>query len=198
MNKWKKFYENNDGNHFPHTALVSFFYKNFINIKKNFSILDLGCGAGSTLKLTDKKNFSFDLVDISEKVLKKINRNNKNKNFCTFNKSFIEFLQSSKKKYELIIDIGSLQHQSKQNFMKSFHLLKKNLKKNGIFFSINLHSSKKINNNNFLVTRNNKKDLIKYVKSSGLKMIDYQSHIYTENYEKKFIKYNIIIVKNLN
>ena len=46
------------------------FNRNFANIKKKFDILDLGYGAGSTIDLTDKKNFSFDLVDISSNIIK--------------------------------------------------------------------------------------------------------------------------------
>ena len=198
MNKWKKFYENNNGNNFPNSILISFFYNEFIKIKKKFYVLDLGCGLGSSLRLTNKKNFIFDLVDISEKALKIINSNKdfKNKNFQTFNKNFCEFLESSKKKYDLIIDSASLQHQHKKDFIKSFNLIKKNLKKNGTFFSINIHSSKNINNDDFFVTKNNKKELIKYIKSSGLKMIDYQTTVYKNNNEKNYIKFNIIIAKN--
>ena len=118
MKTWTKFYENNTGNNFPSTALVSYFYKNFININKKFDILDLGCGAGSTLDLTDKKNFSFDLVDISSKIIKKVNKKYKNRNFRTFIIDFNKFLENSAKNYDLIIDSASLQHQTKQNFEK--------------------------------------------------------------------------------
>ena len=123
---WDKFYKKKNGNEFPNTNLVSFFNRNFANIKKKFDILDLGCGAGLTIDLTDKKNFSFDLVDISSKIIKKVNRKYKNKNFRSFVIYFNKFLENSEKSYDLIIDIASLQHQTKQNFEKSFYLIKKN------------------------------------------------------------------------
>ena len=128
MNEWDNFFFKKDGNDFPHHALIVFFNRNFAHLKKRLDILDLGCGTGSTLKLIRKKNFYLDLVDISSQALRKLNKNYKSRNIKTYNQEFISYLENSNKKYDLIIDSSSLQHQTLNNVRKSFTLCKKNLK----------------------------------------------------------------------
>ena len=193
MKRWKNFFKISDGNKFPHQALIIFFYRNFFKLKKNkVNILDLGCGTGSTLMLKKKKSYYVDFVDISEAALKKIENKNKNKNIKTFNKSFNDFLEHSKKKYDLIIDSTSLQHQSEEEIKRSFRLINRNLKKNGYFFSINLNTSKGLNDDNFYVTKLRKNKLLSLFKLCKLKKVDYNFYYYTENNSKNYIKFNII------
>lgn len=193
MKRWKNFFKISDGNKFPHQALIIFFYRNFFKLKKNkVNILDLGCGTGSTLMLIKKKSYYVDFVDISEAALKKIENKNKNKNIKTFNKSFNDFLEHSKKKYDLIIDSTSLQHQSEEEIKRSFRLINRNLKKNGYFFSINLNTSKGLNDDNFYVTKLRKNKLLSLFKLCKLKKVDYNFYYYTENNSKNYIKFNII------
>lgn len=192
MKNWNNFFEKNDGNHFPHQSLIIFFNRNFSKLKKKINILDLGCGTGSTLMLIKKKNFSLDCVDISKEALKKLKQKNVNKNVKTFNISFNQFLKISKKKYDLIIDGASLQHQNENDLKLSFSLINKNLKKNGYFFSINLNSSKGLNDESFNVVKLKKKKLLNFFKLCKLKKIDYNFYYYTENNSKNFIKFNII------
>tara|TARA_A100001011_G_C14262045_1_gene822897 strand:- start:177 stop:770 length:594 start_codon:yes stop_codon:yes gene_type:complete len=193
MKKWKNFFNNHDGNKFPHQALIIFFCRNFLKLKKNIDILDLGCGTGSTLMLLEKKLYHIDFVDISKTALKKIENKNKNKNnIKTFNKSFNDFLKYSKKRYDLIIDSTSLQHQNEEEIKKSFGLINQNLKVNGYFFSINLNSSTGLNNDSFYVTKLKKSKLLNLFKLCKLKKVDYNFYYYTENNSKDYIKFNII------
>ena len=189
MKSWLKFFEKNNGNNFPHQSLIIFFYKYFYKSEKKINILDLGCGTGSTLMLIKKKNFNIDFVDISKIALKKIK---KKKNIRLFNNSFNEFLEHSKKKYDLIIDSTSLQHQREKEIKRSFSLVNKNLKKNGYFFSINLNSSKGLNDESFYVTKLKKNKLLKLFKLCKLKNIDYNYYYYTENNSNNYIKFNIV------
>ena len=142
--------------------------------------------------LINKKSYYVDLVDISEAALKKIENKNKNKNIKTFNKSFNDFLEHSKKKYDLIIDSTSLQHQSEEEIKRSFRLINRNLKKNGYFFSINLNTSKGLNDDNFYVTKLRKNKLLSLFKLKKKKKVDYNFYYYTENNSKNYIKFNII------
>ncbi|WP_440650525.1 class I SAM-dependent methyltransferase [Candidatus Pelagibacter sp. HIMB1495] len=192
MNKWNNFFLKNDGNNFPHQSLIIFFNRNFSNLKKKINILDLGCGTGSTLILLRKKNFFIDCVDISKEALKKLKQKHLNKNVKTFNLGFNDFLKNSKKKYDLIIDGASLQHQTEDDLKISYSLINKNLKKQGYFFSINLNSSKGLNDESFNVTKLKKKKLLYFFKLCNLKNIDYNYYYYTENNSKDFIKFNII------
>ena len=193
MKNWQKFFEENNGNNFPHQSLIIFFYRYLNKLKKKkLNILDLGCGTGSTLMLIKKNSFYVDFVDISITALKKIENKNKNKNIKTFNKSFNEFLKHSKKKYDLIIDSTSLQHQNEDGIKQSFSLINKNLKKNGYFFSINLNSSRGLNDDGFYVTKLKKNKLLNLFKLCKLKKVDYNFYYYTENNSKNYIKFNII------
>tara|TARA_B110000114_G_C14969102_1_gene347619 strand:- start:112 stop:714 length:603 start_codon:yes stop_codon:yes gene_type:complete len=200
MNKWEEFFKKNDGNNFPHTSLISFFYRHIYKIKKKrINILDLGCGSGSSLKLFKKNSFNVDLCDISISAINKIKNKNKNKskNIETFNKDIISCLKSSKTKYDLIIDSTAIQHQHEDEIKQSYSLINKNLKKNGYFFSINLNSSHKINDNSFMVTRLKKNKLLNLFKLCNLKKVDYNFVYYTENNSKHHIKFNVIYGQKL-
>ncbi len=192
MKSWNNFFKKNDGNSFPHQSLIVFFNRKFSKIKTKVDILDLGCGTGSTSMLIKKKNYYLDCVDISSIAINKFKNKNKNKNIKIFKSSFNNFLENSKKKYDLIIDSASLQHQSEYDLRLSYSLINKNLKKKGFFLSINLNSAKGLNDESFSVTKLNKNKLLKLFKLSKLKNIDYNYYIYTENNSKHFIKLNLI------
>lgn len=190
MKTWKKFFEKNNGNNFPHQSLIIFFYRHIYKLKKKkIDILDLGCGTGSTLKLIKKDYFYIDFVDISKTALKKIKEK---KNIKTFNQRIYDFLKYSEKKYDLIIDSTSIQHQTEDEIKKSFTLIGKNLKKKGFFFSINLNSSRGINDDSFYVTKLKKNKLLNLFKLCKLKKVDYNIYYYTEDNSKNYIKFNVI------
>lgn len=196
MKKWQKFFEKNNGNNFPNQSLIIFFYRHIYKLKKKkIDILDLGCGTGSTLKLIKKNSFYIDLVDISKSALKRIKEK---KNIKTYNMNFNEFLEFSKKKYDLIIDSTSLQHQTEEEIKKSFTLINKNLKTKGYFFSININESRGINDNSFYVTKLKKKKLLNLFKLCKLKKVDYNTYNYTEDNSKNYIKFNVITGQKFN
>ncbi len=130
-------------------------------------------------------------------ALIKLKNKNKNKNIRVFHSTFNEFLIKSKKKYDLIIDSASLQHQSKIELKKSYSLINQNLKRKGYFFSINLNSSKGLNDDDFQVTKLKKKELMSLFKLCKLKKVDYNYYLYTENNTKNYIKFNVIFGQKL-
>lgn len=195
MSYWNKFYKKVDGNSFPQQPFIIFFCKNILNLKKKIHILDLGSGTGSSLMLIRKKNFYIDCVDISLNALNKLKRNYKGRNIKIFNQDFNNFLEGSKKKYDLIIDSASLQHQSKRDIEKSFKLIGGKLKKNGFFFSMSINSSRRLNDGRFKVTKLSKLKLFQIMKLTNIKKFEYNVFSYTENNGKENIKFNIVTAK---
>lgn len=195
-NIWENFYKKNNGNNFPHHAVITFYYRHFYKINKKLSFLDLGAGSGSSLKLFKKKNIYLDMVDISPSAIKKIKTKYKACNVKLINSSFNDYLKTNKKKYNWIIDATSLQHQSLEQIKESYNLIYQNLKKGGYFLSLHLSHSVNLNNNAFPVLVLSKNKIIQLFKKNKFKDIDYNYFVYSENNSKNKIKFNVVSGKN--
>ena len=159
MKTWQNFYKKKDGNSFPNTSLVTFYYRKFSNLKRKLSFLDLGCGSGSSALLFKKSNIYLDAVDISKTAIEKFKKKKLSKKiFIFYNSTFNKFLQNNKKKYDFIYDGASLQHQKLVDIKKSYKLIYQNLKKNGYFLTIHLQSYK-LSSKDYFVTELTKKRL---------------------------------------
>ena len=196
MKTWQNFYKKKNGNNFPNTSLVTFYYRKFYNLKKKLLFLDLGCGSGSSALLYKKNNIYLDAVDISKSALEKFKKKElSKKRFLFYNTTFNKFLQNSKKKYDFIYDGASLQHQKLVDIKKSYKLIYQNLKKNGYFLTIHLQSYKDLSSKDYFVTKLTKKKIISLLKKEKFKSIDYNNSYYTENNSKSYIKFNVVSVK---
>lgn len=195
MSRWEKFYKNSSGNHYPDRALITFFFKRLFKLKKKMLFLDLGCGTGSSFSLFSKKNIHVDSVDVSASAINEYKKKVSKNKFRFFISTFNKFFENNTKKYDFIYDGASLQHQKLIDIKKSYKLIYLSLKKGGYFLTIHLLSYKKINDNNFFVTKLNKKKIISLLKREKFKNIDYNIQYYTENNSKNFIKFSVISAK---
>jgi len=193
-NNWNNFYKKNDGNNFPHQSTIKLFYRKFSKKKKLF-VLDLGAGTGSSLKIFDKKNIFLDLLENSLTAVKKLKKKIKyKKNICLYKSSFNEFLKKNKRKYDLILDCQSLQHQSLKETIISYKYIFYSLKKAGYFHIIHMNSHKLMNEKPFKVFCLSEKKIKNSVRKF-FKNFEYNNEYYTENNKKVFTKYNIITAK---
>ena len=123
-------------NKYPYNSIVSEVNKNFKNKKiKSSCALDLGCGTGNNLKFLINYGFGKVIgIDGSKSAIKEAKialNSNRCKLICAdFNK-----YDFGKKKYDLIIDRGSLTHNTKKNINKILNKIKIGLNDEGIFIS---------------------------------------------------------------
>jgi len=122
-------------NKYPYDSLVSLV--NFLfrkNLKKNYTVLDLGCGAGNNIKFLFDFGFrKITAIDGSRAAIKFAKKRVKNKN-CKFIVGDFNKMNLSKQEYDLIVDRLSLSHNTKKNIS---YMINNNLKikKNGYFIS---------------------------------------------------------------
>ena len=194
-NYWNNFYKKNDGNNFPHHSVIRLFYKKFSKKRKNLFFLDLGAGTGSSLKILDRNNFYLDLIDISSSAVKKLkNKTKYKKNICVYKSQFNEFLKKNTRKYDLIIDSQSLQHQDLKETIISYKYIYDSLRGGGYFLTIHMNSHKLMNDKFFKVYNLSEKKIKNSIRKF-FKNFDHDIEYYTESNKKKYTKYNIIIAK---
>ena len=194
-NHWNNFYKKKDGNYFPHQSIIRLFYKKFSKKKKKLFFLDLGAGTGSSLKIFDRNNIFLDLLDNSLSAVKKLKKKSKyKKNICVYKSRFNEFLKKNTRKYDLILDCQSLQHQGLKETIISYEYIFNSLKKGGYFLTIHMNSYKLMNEKSFKVYPFSEKKIKNSVRKF-FKNFEYNIEYYTENNKKKFTKYNIITAK---
>ena len=194
MKKWESHFRDNDGNLFPQQPLIIFFKRNFSKKKKKLKILDLGCGSGSSMMLLDEKNICVDLVDASSTAIDKAKKKySKLPNVSFYNMSFEDFLKKKENHYDLIIDSTSLQHiENLKNLSQVYRMIYKNLKKNGIFFTIHINSSNGLHDESFKTIKLSKNKIKNFIISNRFSKINYNIYYYTEENSKKYIKFNVI------
>lgn len=194
MKKWESHFRYNDGNLFPQQPLIIFFKRNFSKKKKKLKILDLGCGSGSSMMLLDEKNIRADLVDASSTAIDKAKKKySKLPNVSFYNMSFEDFLKKKENHYDLIIDSTSLQHiENLKNLSQVYRMIYKNLKKNGIFFTIHINSSNGLHDESFKTIKLSKNKIKNFIISNRFSKINYNIYYYTEENSKKYIKFNVI------
>ena len=178
-------------------------YINFSN-KKNYKVLDFGCGEGSNIKyLSDTYSFIPYGADISQPSIKVCK-----KKFSRFKKNF-KLIKSKPKakdnffnvKFDLIISVQALYYLDNEDLYNRLLSLKKMLKSNGyVFFTMistkhgywKYHSNKKINSQGLTLINliSNKK----YKKRN--KQSTYKHYINFVKSEKNLIKKFKMFKKN--
>ena len=123
-------------NKYPYNSIVSAVNKSFKNKKINKSCaLDLGCGTGNNLKFLVNYGFKKVIgIDGSKSAINEAKKTLK-KNKCELICADFNNYNFGKKKYDLIIDRGSVTHNLKENIDKIFNSLKIALKDEGILIS---------------------------------------------------------------
>ena len=89
----------------------------YIEIQKNYSILDFGCGTGYLYEFLEKRNFKGKYlgIDISNEAIILANRKFLKKKNATFKTQDI-FTQPVKKKYDYVIINGTFNNYTKNNW----------------------------------------------------------------------------------
>ena len=190
--KWDNLYSDGRGNVFPEPIVVRF-VKSFIEKKNtvNLSALDIGCGLGSHSIMMSQLGIDVTAVDFSIYAIEKLNLMTKNKNINnlkTVNLD-IESYEIEKNKYDLILDIASLQHAKSSQMNNIFSRIKNSLKLNGCFYSWSLSNSKNVNNNDFefsIISKN-------FFENCFLDdfKLSFDNYKYTQNNEKDYISFLI-------
>jgi SAM-dependent methyltransferase len=212
-NGWEKliYKKNKQINKYPYDWVVSSTNK-FIEKKSNLIALDLGSGTGNNINFLCnygfKKIYAVEASKTAFEIIKKKFKNKKkvesiHKNFNLFN--------YKKEKYDLILDRGSLTHNTILDINSTLKKINFSLKKDGYFFSVmfskrgnfknlkkNTYSFRNITKNKTGLLANffSKKEIIKLFKD--FEIVDL-SEVITINYSLKkneFATWNIICKKN--
>ena len=196
--KWNNLYSDGRGNVFPEPIVVRF-VKSLIEKKNtvNLTALDIGCGLGSHSIMMSELGIDVTALDFSIKAIEKLNLMIINKdihNLKTVN-SDIESYEIEKNKYDLILDIASLQHVKSSQINNIYSKIKKSLRLNGCFYSWSLINSKNINNNEFdysIISKNFFENC--FIDNFKLSFDNYK---YTQNNEKDFISFLIFSAERI-
>tara|TARA_B100000886_G_scaffold324922_1_gene270018 strand:+ start:835 stop:1446 length:612 start_codon:yes stop_codon:yes gene_type:complete len=196
--KWDNMYKDGSGNMFPEPIVVRF-VKSCIE-KKNkliLSALDIGCGLGSHSLMMSQLGINVTALDFSINAIEKLNKVIKNRNIHNLKtvNSGIENYEIEKNKYDLILDIASLQHANISQMNDIFSNIKKALQLNGHFYSWSLSDSKNVNDNDFEHSIISKKFLENcFIDDFSLSFDNYK---YTQNNEKDYISFLIFSAKRI-
>lgn len=139
--QWNTQYKNKfQLNNWPFTDLVSYTIRHS-NINKNkIKILELGCGSGNNIPFFLSYNSEYFGIDgsisIISKLKKKYPKIKNNLIACDFTQQI-----PIEKKFDLIIDRGSLTHNSTKDIQYSLDLIHKKLNFHGKFIGIDWFST---------------------------------------------------------
>ena len=189
-NKWEKIYKKKSNYAiWPWSEVVSLFYNHFNYDKfknKKIKVLELGCGAGANIPFFNNKKFDYYAVDGSQTIIKalKIKYPNFKKRLmsCDFTKE-IPF----REKFDLILDRASITCNNKKSIISSIQLVRKKLKKGGIFFGIDWYSSKSSDSKKGIIDNDKftRKDMKNSIFSEA-GSFHFSSEKMMRNYFKKF------------
>lgn len=121
-------------NQYPFDWIVSSTFNQIkrFNTKK---VLELGCGTGNNLRFFRDLNFKEIIgVDGSKTAIKLAKKNIKSKKIKLIQNDFSK-INFKSNYFDLIVDRGSITHNSKKEINQIFDMLHKFLKKDGLFFS---------------------------------------------------------------
>ncbi len=209
---WEKliYKKNKQINKYPYDWVVSSTNK-FIKKRSNLTALDLGSGTGNNIRFLCnygfKKVYAVEGSKTAFEIIKKKFKDKKkvepiHKNFNLFN--------YKKESYDLILDRGSLTHNTILDINSTLKKINSSLKKDGYFFSVmfskkgnfqnlkkNSYQFKNVTSNKIGLLANffTKKEILKLFKN--FEILDL-SEVITINYlpqKKEFATWNIICKK---
>ncbi len=140
--EWNKIYKSNlQLNVWPWIELVSLVIKFKKKRKKKMRILELGCGSGSNIPFFRSLKYEYYSIEGSPEAVKKV----KKKYPDLKNKIVVgDFTKNLffKKKFDIVIDRGSLTHNNDNSIKETLKSLLKNINKGGLFIGIDWFSKK--------------------------------------------------------
>ena len=142
MNYWENIYKmKKQLIEWPFSDLVSLFNRFNKFKKKKLTVLELGCGAAPNANFFLSKKINYTGIDFSKSIIKEVKKKYlKNKNtkfYCLDISKPFKF----NKKFDYIVDRGSITHLSDKEVSQCLKNIFQNLKNKGIFFSIDLFST---------------------------------------------------------
>ena len=213
---WDKSYKNKDNFLlYPSEQVVRFFngfvykIKNLKFSKKNFKVLDLGCGAGRHLVFFGQNKCKIIGYDISNEALKLAKKNldfHKIKEYELTNSLNSKIIKNND--LDIIVCHGVLDSMSEEEAKKTIKIAKSKLKKNGLFYAevIGKKTSKpksiKLTNDSYLIKSSHEFNTIqtyyddKKIKTYFKDFDIIKKYIVTEKNKNKIHEQYILIMKN--
>ena len=167
--RWEKSYKGKKQiSAWPWSDLITLVSRYVLNKNKIKNVLELGSGSGANIRFFVEKKINYFGIEGSKSaikiIIKRFPKLKKNIFLGDFTKK-IPF----KKKFDLIIDRGSLTHIDHLSLINTLNILKKSLKKNGYLICVDWFSKKdsawKAN------SKNKKNHIITNIKKGNLKNV---------------------------
>ena len=143
-NKWETCYKNktHSMNNWPFSDLVSYVMQFSKPRKSKISVLELGCGSGANIPFFLSLNVEYFGIDGSNTIVRNLKKNPMLKNNIIVG-DFTKELPFQKK-FDLIVDRASINHNPTNGIKKCLDLVHQKLKTNGKFIGIDWYSTRDI------------------------------------------------------
>ena len=143
-NKWETCYKNktHSMNNWPFSDLVSYVMRFSKPGKSKIRVLELGCGSGANIPFFLSLNVEYFGIDGSNTIVRNLKKNPMLKNNIIVG-DFTKELPFQKK-FDLIVDRASINHNPTNGIKKCLDLVHQKLKTNGKFIGIDWFSTRDI------------------------------------------------------
>ena len=203
---YKKKLQNNK---YPFDSIVSSTFQFMGKNLKNKNILELGCGTGNNLIFFQNlKCKNIEGVDGSKTAISIAKKNLSSKNTKLVIADFTK-VKLKQNYFDLVIDRGSITHNSKKNIIIILNKVQKSLRKNSFFFSSVFSSHhygnkkkkksfhQEINSKQGLISSFfTKKEIMQYYKKFEIVSLQLEEKIDFMKKKKKISWWNLILKKN--
>ena len=144
-NKWDTCYKNktHSMNNWPFSDLVSYVMRFSKPGKSKIRVLELGCGSGANIPFFLSLNAEYFGIDGSKTTIRKLKKKNPMLKNNIIVGDFTKELPFQKK-FDLIVDRASINHNPTNGIKKCLDLVHQKLKTNGKFIGIDWFSTRDI------------------------------------------------------
>ena len=144
-NKWDTCYKNktHSMNNWPFSDLVSYVMRFSKPAKSKIRVLELGCGSGANIPFFLSLNAEYFGIDESKTTIRKLKKKNPMLKNNIVVGDFTKELPFQKK-FDLIVDRASINHNPTNGIKKCLDLVHQKLKTNGKFIGIDWFSTRDI------------------------------------------------------
>lgn len=196
--KWEKFFRESCGNQYPEAAIIRFIARNYYVAKKrsHIKILDLGCGTGAVQWYLAREGFDAYGIDASPSAISKTRKRLRKEGLKSDLRvgDFVS-LPYGNESIDTVIDAASIQHNSTDAIVKIIKEIHRVLKKGGKFFGMLIAESDGLSCDTFKTHFFQKKEIHDLFNKFIEIKIDHLA--YTEENEKKFIKFWLVTSQKL-